>query len=252
MEDIHHPQWDVFDIKKFKINFKFLIALTTCMSLSSMNFGIGLASNQTVCSILSKKLDWSTSDQTFNTTLIQSCSIIGIGLGSCLGGNMLGNGKKRVLFIYNIIALLSSASSLYLNFYLICASRLIHGFATGILVCAAPKMIEETVPSHVMDYGFGTSTNLCINVAIMIELLLGIGLPPEEDFYDTNYWMVFYAFAVPLLCFALFFNMTYFKNDSIVFLAKQGKKQECLEVIKKVFNESDKNCEIIYLFYVRE
>jgi len=77
------------------------------------------------------------------------------------------------------LGLVATCASMYLQFASMCVWRFIHGFATGILVNACPKMIEETVPGNVMDYGFGTSTNLCINVAIMITLLLGIGLPPE-------------------------------------------------------------------------
>ena len=138
---------------------------------------------------------------------------------------MLGNGKRHIIITYNFIGLIASACSLYLNFYTLCIARAIHGYATGILVCAAPKMIEETVPSHVMDYGFGTSTNLCINVAIMISLLIGIGLPPESDYATTKYWMIFYGFAIPLFLIALYFNFTVFKYDSIAYHAKKGEKE---------------------------
>jgi len=40
-------------------------------------------------------------------------------------------------------------------------------------VVACPKIIEETIPSHLMDYGFGTSTALGINFNTMITLGMG-------------------------------------------------------------------------------
>jgi MFS family permease len=158
--------------------------------------------------------------------------VVGIGIGSVLGGTMLGNGKRHIIIMYNFIGLIASCASLYLNFYTLCIARFIHGVATGILVCAAPKMIEETVPAHVMDYGFGTSTNLCINVAIMGCLLLGIGLPDNDtDRQSSNYWMLFYGFAIPLFLMALYFNFTVFKYDSIGYHAKKEEKEQCLAMI---------------------
>ena len=150
------------------------------MSLSSMQMGIVIASNGNVFKIIKEQIltDKTQSEQeTMNTTL-KSCAIIGLGIGSLLGGTMLGNGKRSKIIQYNILGLVATGASMYLQFTSMCVWRFVHGFATGILVNACPKMIEETVPADVMDYGFG-STNLCINVAIMITLLLGIGLPPE-------------------------------------------------------------------------
>lgn len=110
---------------------------------------------------------------------------------------MLGNGKRRLIIINNCSALSASLLSIleYRTFAFgsLCIFRYLHGYFTGILVNACPKMIEETVPAHAMDYGFGISTNLFINVAVMITLLLGLGLPPEEEYATTKYWMVFYG-----------------------------------------------------------
>jgi len=184
-------------------------------------------------------------------TILQSCSVIGLGVGSLLGGTMLGNGKRSKIIQYNILGLAASGASLYLEFFSICVWRFIHGFATGILVNACPKMIEETVPANVMDYGFGTSTNLCINVAIMVTLLLGLGLPPESDYAETNYWMIFYGSAIPMFLLALLFNFTVFKYDSISFHAKNEEKEQCLAMISSVYSEDEKTCLIIYYYHVR-
>lgn len=107
------------------------------------------------------------------------------------------------------------------------------------------------MPAHVMDYGFGTSTNMSINVAIMITQLLGHGLPPESDYSETNYWMVFYGSAIPMFLIALFFNLAEFKNDSISFHAKHQEKKECLAMIKSVYLENENNCLMIYYYHVR-
>ena len=82
-------------------------------------------------------------------------------------------------------------------------------------------MIGETVPGHMLDKGFATSTNISIQVAIMISLLLGLGLPPESDFGETKYWMIYYGYAIPMYLIVLSCMFIVFKYDSISFHAKR-------------------------------
>ena len=72
---------------------------------------------------------------------------------------------------------MSSGLSLFSVYGLICVGRFIHGFSSGVLVSAVPKIIDETAPAHIVDKWFATSTNLMINVGIMTMMLLGIGTP---------------------------------------------------------------------------
>ena len=167
------------------------------MSLSSMQFGIVLASNGNAFKILQQQMfpELDQEERDGYNTILQSSAVVGLGIGSLVGGTMMGNGKRRLVITYNYLALVASFLSLFAGktFWLLCISRFFHGYFTGILVNAAPKIIEETVPAHVMDKGFGISTNLFINVAVMSTLLLGVGLPPEEKYATSNYWMIFYG-----------------------------------------------------------
>ena len=76
-----------------------------------------------------------------------------------------------------MIGIIGCGVSVVESFWIICIGRLIHGFAAGVLCSAAPQMIGETVPQHLMDYGFGVSTNVIIMIGVMICMLLGIGIP---------------------------------------------------------------------------
>ena len=79
-----------------------------------------------------------------------------------------------------MIGILACGISVIDNFWIICLGRLLHGFVAGVLCTAAPQMIGETVPAHLMDYGFGVSTNVIIMVGVMICMLLGIGIPDDD------------------------------------------------------------------------
>ena len=71
------------------------------------------------------------------------------------------------------------------------------------------------MPLHLMDYGFGVSTNLIIMFGVMTCMLLGIGLPEKDLWPETNYWMAFYLFPVPLFIIATLLVLTVFKEESI-------------------------------------
>ena len=81
----------------------------------------------------------------------------------------------------NVINIASCVARIWPNFPLILVASFIQGFASGVHVSACPKIVEETVPFHVQDKGFGGSTNLLANLAIMINMLLGFGLPKATD-----------------------------------------------------------------------
>ena len=63
---------------------------------------------------------------------------------------------------------------------MMCFGRFVFGFSCGILICTTPKAIDETVPSHMVDNGFGTSTNIIINLSFMLVAVLSLMMPETE------------------------------------------------------------------------
>ena len=66
---------------------------------------------------------------------------------------------------------------------------------------ACPKIVEETIPSTHMDLGYGTSTNIGINLFLMISMLSGFIIPANELLTSTN-WKIIYLIPIPLLIIA--------------------------------------------------
>lgn len=85
-------------------------------------------------------------------------SIIGICIGSLLGGDIIKYGRRWTILHFNIIGLLASLTMFTLNYNVMCIGRVIFGFSSGVMLCATPKMIDETVPAKLLDKGFGAST----------------------------------------------------------------------------------------------
>ena len=79
----------------------------------------------------------------------------GVGLGSLISGVILKNGRIKIIIVCNIISIVATFMSIWLNWPLMLIGRFIFSFASGIAVAASPKIVEETVPIHLNDMGFG-------------------------------------------------------------------------------------------------
>ena len=81
----------------------------------------------------------------------------------------------------NVLGILGSCLSVVDNLYVITVGRFLFGITAGINVVACPKILEETIPSNYMDYGFGMSTAIGINFMTMVTLVSGLFTPKLTD-----------------------------------------------------------------------
>ena len=157
-------------------------------------------------------------------TVIGSSAVLGAAIGSFAGGKLIQFGRRRMMLIFNFLAIIAVGLTLFLNVYSICFGRLLCGFCGGIFGVALPRMIEETVPSNLLGH-FGIVTNLSVNTGGLVAILMGAGLPDTSDtqaMQTTYFWRiifglpwVFQAFTIPAFLFIL-------KEDSIKFLLDNG------------------------------
>lgn len=174
-------------------------------------------------------------------TFISTNSVVGVTLGSIFGGVFVARGRRVNVIIFNLVLILSSLMSIDKNWWVLNLGRVIFGFASGVLLCATPKIIEETIPTHLQDYGFGTSTNMFINIMIAVYMFLGIGMPvSEEDLKITNYWIVPYLVPIPFGVLSIFLALFIFKQDSINFHVQNEQESKGLEMIADLYPEESK------------
>ena len=145
---------------------------------------------------------------------MSTIGIAGVAAGSIVGGPLIKFGKRRMIIMTNIFVIITSLMSLPKNWPLMIISRFLFSFFAGVHVAMTPKILDETIPDHLMDYGFGASTNVFINVFLMIEMLMGIGYPDDSDdpiLKTTSYWRAFFIAPIPIMVIALFLNIFVFK-----------------------------------------
>jgi MFS family permease len=159
---------------------------------------------------------------------MSSC-IVGVAIGSVFGGDFVKHGRRSTIINFNIIGLVGSAMSIVMNFYVICAGRILLGFTCGVLLCATPKSLDEVIPNKLIDKGFGTSTNIMINVSFLICMILANFMPDEKPALMQNkFWMVLSTVQVPFQILAIILHSYIFTEETIEFNVKIGNKDEAI------------------------
>ena len=100
-----------------------------------------------------------------------------LSIGAVVGGKMLNSGRRCAMIVMNIVGILGSLMSIYPNYFVLIAGRILYGMSAGVLIAAVPRIIEETIPEDKFDLGFGALTNISIDVLVMINSILVMFMP---------------------------------------------------------------------------
>lgn len=114
-----------------------------------------------------------------SSAILSAMATVGLAVGSLYGSHLIRNGRHKSLVAGNILVIIGSFTSLVAQFWTICVGRLFVGFGAGMIMVASPKVIEETVPAHLMGLGFGISTNIALNFATLLDSLLALKLSSD-------------------------------------------------------------------------
>lgn len=115
-------------------------------------------------------------------------------MGSIFGADFVKKGRRSTLINFNIIGLFGSALSIVTEFWTICFARFILGFCVGVMLCATPKALDEVLPPELIDGGFGTSTNIIINLSYLQVMIMANYMPDDKaTLQTTSYWQILFT-----------------------------------------------------------
>ena len=64
-----------------------------------------------------------------------------------------------------------------MNIWLILVGRCLYGLASGVMITASAKMLEETIPSNIFERGFGNTTNQLGSALVLFMVITAEFLP---------------------------------------------------------------------------
>jgi MFS family permease len=190
-----------------------------------MQLGGALSASGQAVQELKYRLSWANDEVETNSTMISSAAIFGVTIGAAIGGQIISRGRRKSVLFSNCLGIFGSLLSIVGNLYVITVGRFLFGISAGINVVACPKILEETLPSHLMDYGFGTSTATGINFMTMITLLFGLFNPKSNEggaLATSESWRVLFLIPVVCMSIAIFLNLLVFRYDSVEYHCENG------------------------------
>lgn len=236
--------------QEYRADVCYLIGLALTLGLSSMQFCLALGGTGQAAQFLKYQLSWGTDPDAidFFTTVLNTSGIVGISIGSLYGGDFTSGGRRRTVIWFNALALVGTAFSLVLHFKIMCLGRFLFGLAAGVLLCATPKIMEETIPPALIDKGFGASTNVLMTFFGCGQLLSALGMPTtQQQLATSRYWMVIYGMQAPFCLLAVYLHAFVYSEEPIDFCVKMERRDEAMRGIARVFRKE--SAEVHKLIY---
>ena len=131
---------------KIKVNMNYIVPYVFCFALSTWHCSWALAGNSQTTYVFEAKFGWTEDETILNNTLISSSGIIGLTVGSFLGGSLLKLGRRRAVLIGQLIAIVGAAICMGVNVPYLCVGRILVGIAAGVSNVTYGKFIMENMP----------------------------------------------------------------------------------------------------------
>ena len=95
-------------------------------------------------------------------------------IGGLFAGKMIDKlgGRRQLVIFCNFMFIIVSVLEMWPQIYWLTFCRFLFGVSVGFVMSSAPKIIIETVPSHLLEYGFGSASNVFTFVSIGIYITI--------------------------------------------------------------------------------
>lgn len=163
------------------------------------------------------------------STIVNASASVGIAVGSILGGYLINKGRRHALIVINLMTIIGCALTIDLNIWTLYIGRFIVGVAAGMVVMAGPRMLEETVPQHLMSW-FGCSTNIAIQLSIMIATITAIGIS-EYNLGFNKSWCVVYGLPIIWSIVSIVLLICKHKYESTILLVSRGELTDAKKLL---------------------
>ena len=140
--------------------------------------------NAVTTPIFAAKFGWDEAETNLNNSLINTSAVLGLTLGSLIGGKTITIGRRKAAFYLQSLAIVGALLTQIPDVRTICLGRFLYGVTAGHANIIMGKSIDETIPANISGQ-FGVLLNCYICVGMMSSYFLGALLPTEpSEFKD--------------------------------------------------------------------
>ena len=195
-----------------------------CYALGVWHTSFALSGNSQTTAIFQAKFGWSEDETIHYNTIISSMAIVGLTLGSFIGGPLIKNGRRKGAIIANVVAIVSSGIAMIGTVPFLTTGRFLLGVAAGIYNVIFGKMIVETMPEKSAQK-FAMFHNASICFGIVAAFCMGAFLPDQNDkeaCEEDEFWRVIFLTPALIGFVGILLITIVFRQEPISFCIMMG------------------------------
>lgn len=226
---------------KLSVNLPYVLLYTILQGPCVWHTSWALAGNSQTTDVFRAKFGWNDDDTLFYNTIISSAGIVGLMIGSFLGGWLMKAGRRRAAMIAQTLAIVSSLVTMAGTVAFLTIGRVLLGIAAGSMNVILAKLITENMPER-----YAAMLSIFVNASIATGLipcyLLGAVLPDPDDFqanFDDELWRVIFLTPAVVAALELCFMFTLFRYEPINFCIVNNLDDQAILHMKKVYRLAD-------------
>lgn len=224
------------------------IFLVLIAALGSFSFGYSLGSFNTTMKFVVQVMEWC-SDNRFDCeeskakkSLVSSIIFVGCAVGATLCGSLLKYGRRRVMFIMNLLFVIGPitvalvpASNSGGSLFLFSIARFISGLGVGLSTVVVPLYISEMAPVKIRG-ALGCLHQTMINVGLVVSIAVGLPQHQPEPHsaiapgnFESNYWRWVACMGIVVVVIQVFSLLFIFKEEPATFSISKMKTIEQID-----------------------
>lgn len=174
---------------------------------------------------------------------------MGIIIGTLISGFLVQKGRRKIIIVSSFIGIVGCVLSCYPTLITVGFGRIVYGVASGILLTTQCIMMNEIVPTHYLDKGFGAFTNLAICFIFVANLSLKAVSTLVNSIQNfSHFWQIVFGFPAFFLLINLMFFGCCHKEDTIYFHIISWENEQAQKIIERIYpKETDYAKSLIFL-----
>ena len=220
-------------------NKTFLRGYAFTLGLGSMQLPFAMTGGASLADIYQSFFGWSEDELVFWNTVISSSAVVGLIIGSLLGGKLILKGRRRATLVIQAMAIFGSLLTMFKSLIMICTGRVILGFVGSCACLIMGKSIGETLPSS-MNSQYGMLTNIFINFGFMLSFLVGLLLPTDPaEFATDEMWKVVSAMPAIFGIFTISLWSLVFTEEPVAYSIANNRNTEAKRLLTRVYSNTE-------------
>jgi MFS family permease len=152
---------------------------------------------------------------------------MGVALGALFGGKIINShGRRGTIIKSNYAIMVWSILSCVPFFYFVVVIRFLFGVTCGFLLAGAPKIVLETVPAHLLGFGFGSFANIFtfffVSIVVMINQI-------NHSIMTTHGFYILYLIPIPFTIIANI-GLSKVEFESVTHIIENYNCKECDDI----------------------